>query len=252
MNHDPVAVIVALIEGRGEGRCGLSVVNQREHAPQAALLAEQSGCDSALVTAALVHDIGHMVHDLGDDPAADGVDDRHEQIGHDFLRAYFGSEVTEPVRLHVAAKQYLCATEADYYRRLSSNSVRSLTLQGGPMSKLLQHCRNPARRCNCAASTRRPRSGSLPCRRCDIFCHICGVASVAARSIDKPLLRPGRSRSARTPEIVPATPRSRLADVASPGCAPATSSPAVRKRLHPPAGRLPAPAPGPARSLPPR
>ena len=43
-------------------------VNQRAHALQAALLAEQAGCDAALVTAALLHDIGHMVHDLGETP----------------------------------------------------------------------------------------------------------------------------------------------------------------------------------------
>jgi [1-hydroxy-2-(trimethylamino)ethyl]phosphonate dioxygenase len=61
MNHDPIAVIVALIEGRGEGRYGLSAVNQRAHALQAALLAERSGCDSALVAAALVHDLGDIL-----------------------------------------------------------------------------------------------------------------------------------------------------------------------------------------------
>ena len=134
MDDDPAEVIAALIEGKGEGRYGLSSVNQRAHALQAAWLAEQSGCDSALITAGLVHDIGHMVQDLGEDPAAGGIDDRHEGVGTDFLRQYFGPEVTEPVRLHVAAKRYLCATEADYFRRLSPDSVRSLALQGGPMS----------------------------------------------------------------------------------------------------------------------
>jgi [1-hydroxy-2-(trimethylamino)ethyl]phosphonate dioxygenase len=63
------------------------------------------------------------------------VDDRHEQIGHDFLERCFGPELTKPVRLHVAAKRYLYATEADYFDRLSGDSVRSLALQGGPMSK---------------------------------------------------------------------------------------------------------------------
>jgi gamma-butyrobetaine dioxygenase len=41
--------------------------------------------------------------------------------------------VTEPVRLHVAAKRYLCATKGGYFERLSPGSVRSLELQGGPM-----------------------------------------------------------------------------------------------------------------------
>ena len=50
------------------------------------------------------------------------------------LSAWFGPEVTEPVRLHVAAKRYLCGTEADYFATLSKDSVLSLSLQGGPMS----------------------------------------------------------------------------------------------------------------------
>lgn len=134
MAADPVGTLADLIAGRGERQYGLHDINQRAHALQAALLAEQSGCDAALVTAALLHDIGHMVHDLGDNPAEAGVDDRHELLGHDFLVRYFGPEVTEPVRLHVAAKRYLCAVEPDYFGRLSSDSVLSLKLQGGPMS----------------------------------------------------------------------------------------------------------------------
>lgn len=134
MDADPVDLLAALIDGKGERQYGLSAVNQRAHALQAALLAEQAGCSSALVSAALLHDIGHMVHGLGEDPAAEGVDDRHEQVGHGFLTRYFGPEVTEPVRLHVAAKRYLCTAEPDYFGRLSPDSVRSLVLQGGPMS----------------------------------------------------------------------------------------------------------------------
>ena len=134
MEHDPVAMIAALLDGKGERNYGLSLVNQRAHALQAALLAEQSGCDAALIVAALLHDIGHMVHDLGEDPAADGVDDQHEAVGQAFLAQYFGPEVTEPVRLHVAAKRYLCGTESDYFVKLSNDSIRSLALQGGPMT----------------------------------------------------------------------------------------------------------------------
>ena len=133
MENDAAGMLAALIERKGEGRYGLSDVNQREHALQAAWLAERSGCDAALIVAALLHDIGHMVHDLGENPAADGIDDRHEQIGYDYLEHYFGPAVTEPVRLHVAAKRYLCAAEADYVGRLSPDSVLSLGLQGGPM-----------------------------------------------------------------------------------------------------------------------
>jgi [1-hydroxy-2-(trimethylamino)ethyl]phosphonate dioxygenase len=134
MSQDPIASIAALLEEKGSRRYGLASVSQLQHALQAALLAEQTGGDAALVAAALMHDIGHMVHGLGEDPAADGVDDRHEELGRAYLAALFGPAVTEPVRLHVAAKRYLCATEPDYFAKLSPDSVRSLALQGGPMS----------------------------------------------------------------------------------------------------------------------
>ncbi|MBN8873166.1 MAG: HD domain-containing protein [Rhodospirillales bacterium] len=134
MPQDPVEMLADLIDGKGGKQYGLHDLNQRAHALQAALLAEQSGCDAALITAALLHDIGHMVHELGENPAEAGIDDRHEELGHDFLLRFFGPEVTEPVRLHVAAKRYLCAVEPDYFGRLSKDSVLSLRLQGGPMS----------------------------------------------------------------------------------------------------------------------
>jgi phosphonate degradation associated HDIG domain protein len=126
--------IADLLTLKADGAYGLSAVNQRQHALQAAWLAEKTGCPDALIAASLLHDIGHLVHDLGDNPAEAGIDDQHEQRGHDFLTALFGPEVTEPVRLHVAAKRYLCATEADYFVKLSKDSVLSLSLQGGPMS----------------------------------------------------------------------------------------------------------------------
>lgn len=126
--------IAALLTLKAEGQYGLSAINQRQHALQAAWLAEKNGCSEAMIVASLLHDIGHLVHELGDNPAEAGVDDRHEEYGHAFLAAWFGPDVTEPVRLHVAAKRYLCATESDYFSRLSKDSVVSLSLQGGPMS----------------------------------------------------------------------------------------------------------------------
>jgi phosphonate degradation associated HDIG domain protein len=134
MTDPRLTEIVDIIEGKGRRRYGLAHVNQAQHALQAAWLAEQDGADACLITAALLHDIGHMVHDLGENPAEHGVDDRHEQLGHEWLKGWFGPDVTEPVRLHVAAKRYLCATEPDYYQRLSADSVLSLRLQGGPMA----------------------------------------------------------------------------------------------------------------------
>lgn len=135
MDQDLVTMIGDIIDGKGHRLYGLSSINQRAHALQAAWLAEQAGGTPSLITACLLHDIGHMVHDLGEDPAARGIDDKHEELGHAWLTRWFGPEVTEPVRLHVAAKRYLCAAEPDYFAKLSPDSVRSLALQGGPMSE---------------------------------------------------------------------------------------------------------------------
>lgn len=136
MDQELVGMIGDIIEGKGHRLYGLSAINQRAHALQAAWLAEQAGCDAALITACLLHDIGHMVHDLGEDPAGKGIDDKHEELGQAWLMRWFGPEVTEPVRLHVAAKRFLCAFEPNYFAKLSRDSVRSLELQGGPMSEV--------------------------------------------------------------------------------------------------------------------
>ena len=84
--------------------------------------------------AALLHDIGHLLHSLSEDCAERGIDDRHEQLGYRFLLRHFGPDVAEPVRLHVAAKRYLCAVDANYHSCLSPTSMRSLRLQGGAFS----------------------------------------------------------------------------------------------------------------------
>src|SRR5262245_56541694 len=86
-------------------------VSQTEHALQAAWAAEQSGAGPAVIAAALLHDVGHLLHDLPEDCAQAGTDDAHEVRGALWLLRYFGPEVAEPVRLHVAAKRFLCATE---------------------------------------------------------------------------------------------------------------------------------------------
>ena len=118
----------------GDEDYGSDRVRQREHALQCAALAEAEGASPALITAALLHDIGHLIHDLGAAPAARGIDDRHEMLGREWLAQWFGQDVTEPVRLHVPAKRYLTATDPGYFATLSFGSVRSLELQGGPFS----------------------------------------------------------------------------------------------------------------------
>ena len=109
-------------------------VTEAEHAFQAAHLAESDGAEDALVAAALLHDIGHLLHKHGEDVAERGIDGRHEDIGCAWLRKWFGPAVAIPVQLHVAAKRYLSATDKAYARLLSPASVQSLELQGGPFS----------------------------------------------------------------------------------------------------------------------
>jgi len=112
-------------------------VSQLEHALQCAWLAEQAGASDSLVTAALLHDLGHLLiaehQTLSQSPTQLGIDDRHQYIALPLLRGAFDIEVREPIRLHVDAKRYLCATRPDYFSKLSPDSVRSLALQGGVM-----------------------------------------------------------------------------------------------------------------------
>ncbi|MFO1324076.1 MAG: phosphohydrolase [Burkholderiales bacterium] len=106
-------------------------VTQLEHALQAAALAEENGASAALVTAALLHDLGHLLNDQGDTPTLRGVDDRHQLAALPFLRALFDDDVLAPIGMHVDAKRYLCATRDGYFDALSADSRRSLVLQGG-------------------------------------------------------------------------------------------------------------------------
>ncbi len=126
--------ILALYRRRGDASYGEGVT-QNEHALQSAWLAEKAGAAPELIVAALLHDIGHLLHDLPERIAEQGIDAQHESLGSAWLSRHFGPEVTEPVRLHVAAKRTLCAVEPGYVDGLSEASKLSLKLQGGPMSK---------------------------------------------------------------------------------------------------------------------
>lgn len=114
----------------GAARYGMEAIDQERHAMQCALLAEQAGASDALVAAALLHDMGHLL--AGHLPAsAVGKDDLHEYRALPFLRGAFPDAVLEPIRLHVEAKRYLCAAEPAYWDGLSAASRHSLALQGG-------------------------------------------------------------------------------------------------------------------------
>jgi phosphonate degradation associated HDIG domain protein len=125
--------ILRLFARRGASAYHGEAVSQAEHALQAAELAEQEGAPDAMVVAALLHDVGHLLDGQDEDLAVRGVDGHHEEAGSRWLARHFGPEVIEPIRLHVAAKRYLCAVDPAYLDGLSTASRLSLDVQGGPM-----------------------------------------------------------------------------------------------------------------------
>jgi len=127
----PIDSLLDLLEVQGLAAYLGEPVSQKEHALQAAALASREGADTALVAAALLHDVGHLLPGSEDEANEDLF---HEQRAAEWLARYFGPEVTEPVRLHVTAKRYLCTVEPGYRQRLSQSSIGSLELQGGLLS----------------------------------------------------------------------------------------------------------------------
>ena len=106
-------------------------VTQLEHALQSARRAEDAGAGDELVTAAFLHDLGHLLNLQGATPTERGIDDQHQYFAIPFIRPLFPAAVVESIRLHVDAKRALCALEPDYFAALSEDSKRSLKLQGG-------------------------------------------------------------------------------------------------------------------------
>jgi phosphonate degradation associated HDIG domain protein len=131
---DPIRVIEELFASEGAADYLGEAVTQATHMLQAAALAEQAGATPALVAAALLHDVGHFTGTVTGRDLMRGTDNRHSEQGANWLARWFGPDVTEPVRLHVAAKRYLCAVEPGYFERLSPGSVYTLGVQGGPMA----------------------------------------------------------------------------------------------------------------------
>jgi phosphonate degradation associated HDIG domain protein len=128
-----VARIEEIITRRGAEAYLGEPVSMAEHMLQAARLAELEDGSDVMIATALLHDIGHFLNEFGEDYIEQGVDNRHEEAGAAILEPWFPPEVVEPVRLHVATKRYLCATDPSYFQKLSEASVRTLALQGGPM-----------------------------------------------------------------------------------------------------------------------
>ncbi len=129
----PEQVISLLEENGGDSYFG-EPVTVLEHCLQAARFAQEAASSPEQTVAALLHDVGHLLHSLSEDAAETGVDTHHEELAVELLGAHLPASVTEPIRLHVAAKRYLCAAEPPYLRALSPSSLLSLGLQGGPMT----------------------------------------------------------------------------------------------------------------------
>jgi len=126
-------VFELLASGGGTAYFG-EPVTVLEHSLQAAWFVERGESSSALVAAALLHDLGHLLHTEGEGAATRGLDTQHEELAVAALGDHLPASVLDPIRLHVAAKRYLCFAEPDYLAALSPASTQSLALQGGPMN----------------------------------------------------------------------------------------------------------------------
>ncbi len=132
--HSVIDNIFGIITRFGDLTYGEDIT-QLEHVLQCGYLAREDDASDCLVAAALLHDIGQFIDDAGNAAEEKGIDARHEITGATFLSGHFPPAVTEPIRLHVAAKRYLCAIEPDYLAQLSRASRLSLELQGGAFNE---------------------------------------------------------------------------------------------------------------------
>lgn len=148
----PLETLAGLFAGEGMSSYLGEEVSIAAHMLQAAALAEKARAGDYLVAAALLHDVGHFEAIT---PRQEGKqhpqprDFRHQETGATWLAQWFPEAVTEPVRLHVMAKRYLCRIDPVYFERLSQASVHTLSLQGGPLTtdearlfKRLSHAAN--------------------------------------------------------------------------------------------------------------
>jgi len=132
--------ISSLLNSRATTWYGQEAVSQLEHALQCAQLAENANETPETIVAALLHDLGHILIKENPDAFTDEAkpplkDDLHQYVALPFLRGVFSDAVLEPIKLHVEAKRYLCATAPGYLETLSEPSKISLEFQGGVMNQ---------------------------------------------------------------------------------------------------------------------
>ncbi len=135
-----IETIVTLFESRGSEKYGQEDVTQLQHALQCATLAESEQAGAGLIAAALLHDLGHLMsNEHLPSEITLNLDDRHEEKAHAWFIRVFGPAVADPIRLHVAAKRYLCTVDAAYQEKLSPTSLKSFLDQGGAMQEDERH-----------------------------------------------------------------------------------------------------------------
>lgn len=127
--------LAELFEAEGDQDYLGEAVSMAQHMLQAGQAARDAGADRELVVAAVVHDVGHFSGAISGTQLMQGTDNHHDEAAVSWLGQWFGPEIIEPVRMHVDAKRYLCATDAAYYDQLSDASKYTMSVQGGPMSQ---------------------------------------------------------------------------------------------------------------------
>lgn len=137
----PLQDIFDLLAVKGYQQYGSEAISQLEHALQCAALAETASASKEMIAACLLHDLGHLLEPGGPEEGDHGDhivlwkgDRHHEYAVLPLLTPLFPPAVTEPIRLHVQAKRYLCAVDPAYHHDLSPESQHSLKRQGGILS----------------------------------------------------------------------------------------------------------------------
>jgi len=131
MTELTITRICHLFESKGEQRLEAASVTLLQHALQTAWLAEKAGARDSLICACLLHDLDHL---LEEQDAGTPMEERHAchgQHGASSLTTLFDAAVTDPIRLHVDAKRYLCYAHPGYLNGLVAGAKRSLERQGG-------------------------------------------------------------------------------------------------------------------------
>jgi len=131
-----ITEIIDLLVHKGESQYSGEAITQLQHALQCAHLAETAHETPQMITASLLHDIGHLItQEFSQEHETSKLqDDLHQYIALPFLRPLFSEDVLAPIRLHVDAKRYLCFEDSSYWEALSPTSKHTLELQGGVFS----------------------------------------------------------------------------------------------------------------------